>query len=289
MNYQVHAATVIVKRRLTETLISPGFYITQTIGLLLGYLLVNGFISSVDSSGFVYTLNPAYDLIGRILSGAFGSAFVNKLFSEGPFLFILYVSCIPILLYLSVSSVFRFGLEKQAGAIELLCYGPADGTAYFLASLVKDVIMMGLYLAVLYLFLLVTGMLNNLVLGTTFYHNLFVLFFLSASIFSYGILASTVTDNSSSAIALFSGIMIFFAVVMLGSFMIVGGYVRNVATVIAWIIQWVSPLFYWDLALRSMEAGSTAMYLLGMVLLLVLTVIILGISHMVMKIRGVRS
>jgi len=289
MNQRIHATNVLAKRRILETLISPGFYVAQTIGLVLAYLLVIGFVRAIDSSGFNYALNPAYELIGRSLVGAFGETFVEKLFSEGPFLFTLYVAFLPVLLYLAVSSVFRFGLEKKVGALELLAYGPADGTSYFLAALIKDILMTAIYLVVLFVFLLIAGLLNNLILGPSFYQSLIILFFLSSAIYAYGIFASTLADNSASAIAIFLGLILFFIIIMMGSFTIVSGYVRNLASVFAWIVKWISPLFYWDLALRVIAVGNWGVYFLGIGLLLALTAVILFISHLTIKARGVRS
>ena len=288
MSPRLRATAVIARRRILETVISPGWYVALTIGLLLAYLLVAGFVRAIDSSGFDFTLDTAYDLIGRSLAGAFGTTFVSKLFAEGPFLFTLYVGFLPVLLYLAVSSVFRFGLEKKVGALELLTYGPADATAYFLAALVKDLLLTLISLAVLLLFLLVAADLNNLVLGPAFFSSLFILFFLCVAIYGYGILAASLTDNSASAIALFLGLILVFSIVMVGSFTVVSGYVRNLASVFAWVIQWVSPLFYWNLALRFAEVGNWGLYALGALLLLVLAAAVLALSHLTMKVRGVR-
>ena len=288
MSPRLRATAVIARRRILETVISPGWYVAVTIGLLLAYLLVAGFVRAIDSSGFAFTLDPAYDLIGRSLAGAFGTTFVSKLFAEGPFLFTLYVGFLPVLLYLAVSSVFRFGLEKKVGALELLTYGPADATAYFLAALVKDLLLTLISLVVLLLFLLVTAGLNNLVLGPAFFSSLVILFFLCIAIYGYGILAASLTDNSASAIALFLGLILVFSIVMIGSFTVVSGYVRNLASVFAWGIQWVSPLFYWNLALRFAEVGNWGLYALGALLLLVLAAAVLALSHLTMKVRGVR-
>ena len=288
MSPRLRATAVIARRRILETVISPGWYVALTIGLLLAYLLVAGFVRAVDSSGFDFTLDPAYDLIGRSLAGAFGTTFVSKLFAEGPFLFTLYVGFLPVLLYLAVSTVFRFGLEKKVGALELLTYGPADATAYFLAALVKDLLLTLVSLVVLLLFLLVAAGLNNLVLGPAFFSSLVILFFLCIAIYGYGILAASLTDNSASAIALFLGVVLVFSIVMIGSFTVVSGYVRNLASVFAWVIQWISPLFYWNLALRFAEVGNWGLYALGALLLLALAAAVLALSHLTMKVRGVR-
>ena len=288
MNHQLHATAVIARRRILETVISPGYYVALTIGLVLAHLLVAGFVRTVDSSGVNLSLVPAYDLIGRGLAGAFGNTFTAKLFAEGPFLFTLYVAFLPVLLYLAVSTVFRFGLEKKVGALELITYGPADATAYFLAALIKDLLMTAVSLVVLLGFLLAAAGFNNLVPGPSLFRNLPILWCAAGAIYGYGILAAALTDNSASAVALFLGVILVFAVVMIGSFTVIGGYVRNLASVFSWAIKWISPLFYWDLALRSAEVGNWGMYVAGALLLAALAAAVLTVSHLVMKMRGVR-
>ena len=62
MNQRLHATAVIARRRILETVISPGYYVALTIGLVLAHLLVAGFVRTVDSSGVNLSLVPAYDL-----------------------------------------------------------------------------------------------------------------------------------------------------------------------------------------------------------------------------------
>ncbi|MBA7624474.1 hypothetical protein ES703_31883 [subsurface metagenome] len=286
---RIAAARVIARRRLLETFISPGFYIALTIGLLLGYFLVAGFTGTIDSSGFNLELNPVYDLITRSLQGAFGLTFVHQLFAEGPFLFALYISFIPVLLYLSVSSVFSFGLEKKVGAIELLAYGPADGTSYFLASYIKDVLLTVLAMLILFLFMGIAAVINNLLLGPMFFYSMLLIFIISLSIYAYGVLASVLTNYAGSAIALFIGAMLFFLFIIMGAFVIVSRYVQSLSNVLAWIIKWLSPFYYWDLGLRAVGAGNTLFFLLSLLILLLLSGLILFISHLSIKARGVRG
>ncbi len=288
MNYRLNSTGAIAKRKIFETFISPGFYIALSIGLLLGYFVIGGFVDSIDSSGLNYSLNSIYELIARSLSGAFGETFVIKLFAEGPYLFALFVSFIPFLFYLAISSVFKFGFEKKVGALELITYGPADGTSYFLASFVKDMVFTLIYLMVLLVFFFVSALINNLVLGPMFFYTTVMMIFLSFAFYGYGVVSSVLTDTASSAIALFLGIALFFLIIQMGSFTIVSGYVRNLSTVLAWIIKWISPVFYLDLGMSSIGYGNVPMYLLSMLLLLVLTGGLLLISHLILKVRGVR-
>ncbi len=288
MSVRIHAARVIASRRLQEAVIAPGFYLALVVGMLLGAALVSGFVDAVDSSGFNPSLQPVYDLVGRALDGAFGNAFVKKLFAEGPFLFTLYVSFTPVFMYLALSSAFRFGLEKNVGAVELLVYGPADGTSYFLATFIKDALLTLLALVTLLAFFAIAAALNNLVLGPAFLASLAVVFFGSLAFFAYGILASVLTDNAASAVALFVGILVLFLLVQMGTFTIVSAYVRSLSSVLAWILNWLSPLFYGGLAMTGAELGSGGLFLLGLLALPALTAVILYGCHLLMKIRGVR-
>ena len=288
MNYRLNAVKAISKRKIFETFITPGFYIALSVSLLLGYFLINGFINSIDSSGLNYGLNPVYELIAKSLSGAFGGTFVIKLFSEGPFLFALYVAYIPFLFYLAISSVFKFGFEKKVGAIELLVYGPSDGTSYFLASLVKDTVFTVVFMAVILVFFWITAILNNLILGPMFFYSLIVILFLSLAFFAYGTLSAVATDNAASGIALFLGIAVVFVILEMGSFAIISGYVTNLSNVLAWIVKWISPLFYWHLALSAVSYGDTGVFFLNLLFLLILAAVIHIISHFILKGRGVK-
>ena len=288
MSLRLRAAVVIAKRRIFESFLNPGYYIAQAVGLLLSYILISGFVSSIDSSGLNYMLHPLYEFIGRFLSGAFGITFLEKLFAEGPFQFVFYVSFVPIFIYLSFSTVFRFSLEKKVGAIELLAYGPVDGTSYFLAFYIKDVVLTVLYLVLLILFLIMAALLNNLVLGPAFLYTLVVTFFMAMLLYSISILASVLTDSGASAMVLYIGIILFLLIVIMGSFTIGSAYVRSFSSVLSWLINWFSPFFYWGLALSFLEVGNMLAYFLILLVMMVLSGLFLFLSHQVIKIRGVR-
>ena len=200
MNYRAGAALAIGKRRLFESFIHPGFYIALAIGMGITYALTAAFVRSVDSSGFDYTLNPFYNFVGGIISGAFGASFLAKVFARGPFLFALHVAFIPVLLYLAMTSVYRFGTEKRSGAIELLCYGPCDGTAYFLASMIKDTVLTAIALAAFLLFFLVAGPTDNLAITGPLLVSLVVLFLAALCMYAYERVAPVGVRKPSSGL-----------------------------------------------------------------------------------------
>jgi hypothetical protein len=289
MKRRLHAAAVIARRQAFETLLSPGLYVTLALGLLLGFFLVAGFASSIDTAGFNSAITPLYDLLGRFLAGAFGPAFVGKLFAEGPFLLALVVAFLPVFLFLAISSVFRFGQEKTSGAIELLTYGPADGTSYLVASFLRDIAFTAAALLVIAGFLWAAAALGNMVLGPMFFALLPVLFVMSLAIFGYGILCSVLSANASSALATFLGILVVFLLILAGSLSVASGSVRTVASIAAAIAQWISPFFYASLCVRAAQAASTAGILGGLGLLVVLTGLLLGAGHAAISRRGVRA
>ena len=288
MNDRLHAAWAIARRRVHETLIAPGWYVALTFCLLLSSFLVAGFVRSVDSGGFNFHVHPVYDLLGRALEATFGSAVVQGLFAEGPFAFALHAAFLPMLVYLACSSVVRFGLERSVGALELMTYGPADGTAWFLAFLIRDMLASLLVLLLLLGFLAVSAAINNLVLGPALFFSLPALLLVALSVHAYGILASTIADHAASALAAFLGLMSLFVAVFLGSFTIVNGYVRTLSAVLAWALRWVSPVQYWDQALRGAGSAGGGRYVLNLVLLAALSGIVLAASHFILKARGVR-
>ncbi len=289
MRRRLHAALVIARRQAFETLLAPGLYVTLALGLLLGFFLVSGFATSIDSAGFNPSLNPLYDLLDRLLAGTFGTAFEAKLFAEGPFALTLLAAFLPVFLFLAISAVFRFGQEKGAGAVELLTYGPADGTSYFIASFLTQSLFTAGALAAIAAFLGVAAALGNLVLGPLFLLFLPLLLFLSLPIMAYGILCSVLSTNASAALAAFLGILAFFVLVFGGSLSISRVSVRTAASVAAAIVQWVSPLYYASLSVRAAQVGSVGGAVGAAALLLVLTGILLAASHVAISRRGVRA
>jgi hypothetical protein len=288
MRRRLRAALIIARREAFETLLSPGLYITLTLGLLLGFALVRSFTLSVDSSGFNPRINVLCDFLDKALSGAFGTAFVAKVFEQGPLALALVGSFLPVFLFLAISSVFRFGVERSTGAVELLAYGPADGTSCFLASFLRDVGFAAASLAVIALLLALMATVGNLSVGPLFLRTLGVVFCLSVVVFAYGVLFSVLSSNAASALSLFLAALIVFLLLLAGSLALMDVPAR----VLSWaslLLQWFSPFYYASLCLRAAERGAAAGALGAAALLLVLAFGVLAASHAVLRRRGVRA
>jgi hypothetical protein len=290
MNNRIVSVKAICKRKLFEALISPGAYIALAAGLVAAFVLVTGFVDSIGSSGFNREqAHPVYVFLMGMLDSLFGPSFNAELFAEGPYLFALVAASVPLLLYLAFGSVYKFGFEKNVGAIELITYGPADGTSYFLASLLKDVILCAGGIIVLLLFFALSAILSNLVLGPSFFYALAGIFFLALSVFSLGILSSVVTENAAGATALFAVVTCVFAAIQAGSYSIAGGYVKSLSDILGWIVGWFSPLRYWSLGLDSVDYGNGPGALLFLLAQVLLAAAFLAASHFILKRKGVRA
>lgn len=286
MNLRYHSGKVLTKQRVFETFISPGYYIALTAGLLIGYFLVSGFLSTIDSNGFNPTLNPVYDLIVRSISGTFGTIFVVKLFAEGPFIVALHMSFAPVIIFLTINTISKFEFEKNAGALELISYGPADVTSSFTGFFLKDIFYSIVSLSIYILYFLLLSKVNNLLLGPGFYFSVLMLLFLSAAIFAYGILITIISGDNGSGLALFTGVFFFFTFTQIGTYTIINNYVRSLASAFSWIVKWISPIFYWVTGLVSVEY-SLGLFFICLLCLSVLSLSLLFISHFIMQNRGV--
>jgi len=286
MNLRYYSGKVLTKQRVFETFISPGYYIALTAGLLIGYFIVSGFLNTIDSSGFNPALNPFYGLIVRSIAGTFGNIFVIKLFSEGPFIFALHMSFAPVVIFLVVNTISKFGFEKNAGALQLISYGPADVTSSFTGFFIKDLFYSIVSLSIYIVYFLLLSKVYNLLLGPGFYFSVIVLLFLSAAIFAYGIFFTIITGSSGSGLPLFIAVFFFFGLIQIGTYTIINKYVQTLASVFSWVTKWISPIFYWAIGLVSIDY-SPGLFFICLLCLSVLSLILLFLSHFMMQKRGV--
>ena len=285
---RLHATAVIARTQLKELLLSPGPYAALAAGLAIGWALCSGFAHAIDSSGFDPRLDPVWDLVTRAFSGAFGPVFVERMLAEGPFLLVLVVSAAPLMLLLVIGTVVRLGLDKATGALELLVYGPADGTSCFLGSFVKDaaISVAGLALIALYCVLLAAA--RNLAVGPMALAAIPVLFLVALSVSALGILCAILLANAGAALALFAAVCLLFLGTLAGSLGAAVSTFRAGAEIASTIIQWLSPFSYARLCAQGYGGGSALEYAAGLVLLCVLTAAILSAGHLVIRRRGVR-
>jgi len=289
MSYTLHAGKVVAKRRIYEALITPGFYIAASFGLIAGHILVQGFTRCIDTGGINFALNPVYSRITELFAGLFGVSFVEKLFSKGPFPFAFLCAVLPVFFYLPFSSAYQFGFEKSVGALELMVYGPVRSLSIALAFFLKDLVFILAYSGFLVLFFSVSALIHNLSLDVVFFQSVFLTVFLASGMYSYNILSAALTEHPASSLLMFFGFILLFSIVEIGNLAMTGEYVRNLSRVFSWIVQWFSPVFYWAMGLQAAEYGNLPIQLLSAGSLVALSASLILLSHIAFSARGVRA
>lgn len=278
---------IIGKKRITETVISPALYLVMSGALVLGYFVIGEFVNSIGADGIDLGGSSVFGMLFNFLSGVFGYDQVDLIFSEGPYLFALYTAYFPLMLYLAISSVFKFGHEKSAGALELVTCGPADGTSCFMGSVVRDLLFSIIYLVIILVLFAVSSLLTNLALGGMFFQALITLIFFSAVIYAYGALASVIAESSFSGAGIFLGFILLFVLIQISSVSVVGGVFANLGGFLSWIFQWISPFFYFNIG--TAQPFSLLQWGGGCLLLAGLFCAVIYAAVKVLGFKGVRA
>ncbi len=265
MKARLHAARVICKRQCFAVLISPGYYLSLSMGMILSYLVIRGFIHSIDSNGFNPELSSSFDLIARSFTGLFGSALFRRIFSQGPFLLSGIAGFLPITVFITMNMVGRLGFEKNVGAVDLVLFGPADGFSYVIASMVRDIF---LYMGAFFILILYSAFIavtHNLVLGPDFFLALTASLFFGIVFSAYTCLCAVVTNSTTSGVVLCILIAFVFMLIQTGTYLISGQYVHTLSLVFSLALRWVSPVYYSGLILnaQSNPAAVTVLAVIG--------------------------
>ncbi len=275
-------------RQLFETMIGPGIYVVLALALLAALWLVTGFAASIDAGGFNPELTALYRLLYDASVAAFGQTFFDGLFAEGPFVLAYAVSFGIVVVYLAASSVSRLALERRVGVTQLVSYGPADATSSLLGALARD-LALSLASALLLLGILaILAVRHNLIMGPRLVFFVLAMAGLSLGLSSMGIFCAAATTGTGSAAALFVSLLLLFAALLVARYAASSGYIRSLTATLSGALRWLSPLFYWDLAVTSAGAGRTALASVALVALPILSSAYLFASHLLVRSVGSR-
>lgn len=246
----------LARLNVKESLLSPGFALAVSVGAILGYMVVRGFIISISSQGFDAGQVPLFGSFIATLEGVFGRIVTQRLFAQGPFPAGAVLAFVPILLYLAASSILKYHVELGAGAVELLLVGPMDHRTVVLALVLKDVLLLFGAVLFLSLFFLVLAIVNNLVLGPGFFLFLAVSLLLGLVLFAWAQLCSVMTGSGIGSLSLFFLFTGLFFLAYAGSFSVITEELRTFFLTLSRIVQWVSPFFYAGIVMTGVETGS---------------------------------
>lgn len=282
------AVRVLARRRLPEHLFSPVTWVLAAFGLVLAFLLVDAFVKSVDSSGFDFSLHPPYQIIYGVIGSGFGVTYVRQLFGDGPFALASLVGFTPFILYLCLASIQRFGYERRAGIVDLVAAGPADVSAYLLSFGAADELVVAAYLSVTGLFLAASGIVWNLVVGVTLVMYLLGLLFFAASLLALALVLAALLRQPASAAALFLVLVAALAFAEVASFAVVGGGPGSLASVVSWVLRWVSPFYYLEAARMATRSGQIGQFFAALLEQAVLCGALVSLVHATARAQGSR-
>jgi hypothetical protein len=214
----------------------------------------------------------------------FGEIFVQHLFSEGPFLFALYCSFIPIILYVLISSIITYHQHKDQGVLELFRFGSFKTSSYIISLFIKDVISVSIFFIYLFSFFFAVSRFNNLLLGPLFIQSMISLLFVTLLLCAYGKLAMVATSSPVESLFLLIATLTLFLLIQLGTYSIVSENLRTISSILSSVVQWFSPFYYVTLMQTGFTLPSLAYTSGGILGTLLLSVGITALSlHIVNK------
>jgi hypothetical protein len=288
INYRLHALATISRKRASEIVSSPAFYVMAAICLLIGSFLVSGFVSTIGSDGINPAKSPLYGLVFNTLKGIFGELFVGRLFADGPFIIAAFVSFLLFSAYLGMSTVMQFGNEKGSGGLELIASGPADQTSIFLGYFTVNAAASASFLIAESIIFMIAALISNLSLSGAYFAFILFLFLGSLILYAYCALASVITRNAFGALACFMAIFLAFIAAQFGMYGTESESGNIIAGSVSYVIQWISPFFPTNFGSESIEYGSFLLFVLACIYPFIISILILGASHVISKRRGVR-
>jgi ABC-type transport system involved in multi-copper enzyme maturation permease subunit len=268
-----YVAWVLAKRELMSTLYGVGFYITIFATTLVAGFMLRNYLGSVGQVGMLITASPL----------------------DMPF-FIAVVVCS---IYLALASATSIAREKDLQTIEILFYGPVDSISFILGKYIKGILGYLVVAVFLVFYFALTSGLANLGLAGRFWQTFLLSLFLVSCIVSFGILFSALTNGVRSSLLLFLGATGLLLAIQLAHRFLIGlssdtlsqpiVYIRNGISIIALIVRWVSPFYYFSEGIDAISLGSGTKYLVSSASSVVYSVVLLALSVAILRAKGIRG
>ena len=283
MKKRFYTASLILKKKLHEDFFNFGFSMSLTIGLFIGGLFVGGFIRSISILGLSsFDPNPLYKIFIILLELVFGKLYVYRIFSNGPFLLSLILSFIPVIIFLSIRSNKIFYITY---IIKPILSESVDIKIMLIISLIKRIILSVIALIVIWLYYLCFVFLNNISVNSWFLSFIFVLIFFSISVYSIQTFISVFIRRIYLSILVFLLSLFFFTFIQISLQVLVHLKTLPLLVSITSIISWISPVYYLYRGLSS----NLSDVLLSIVLQSIFSILLVALSFLIIKMRGIKA
>lgn len=269
----IQTIKALTKRDLYSSLRSWGIYIVAFLSFVASSFILKNYLDSIQAD--------------------------NILISADPLNYPLFISVVIISLYLAILSAVSISREKDQGTLEVLFYGPVSSSTYILGKYIKDILT---YLVMIIFFLVYfwgVSLLTNLGFSYGLLKTILVSIFSVSCIVSFGLFISSLTGKMRNSIIWLVGILGLFLVVQLGQTVLLGmpeesmspvlTYLGDTLSVVSQGINWISPFSYLTRGIDAVYLDSTLLYGLNILYSLVYSAVLLSLSIVILKRKGVKG
>ncbi len=269
----IQTLKALTKRDLYSSLRSWGIYIVAFLSFIASSFILKNYLDSIQAD--------------------------NILISADPLNYPLFISVVIISLYLAILSAVSISREKDQGTLEVLFYGPVSSSTYILGKYIKDILT---YLVMIVFFLVYfwgVSLLTNLGFSYGLLKTILVSIFSVSCIVSFGLFISSLTGKMRNSIIWLVGILGLFLAVQLGQTVLLGmpeesmspvlTYLGDTLSVVSQGINWISPFSYLTRGIDAVYLDSTLLYGLNILYSLVYSAVLLSLSILILKRKGVKG
>ena len=269
----IQTIKALTKRDLYSSLRSWGIYIVAFLSFIASSFILKNYLDSIQAD--------------------------NILISADPLNYPLFISVVIISLYLAILSAVSISREKDQGTLEVLFYGPVSSSTYILGKYIKDILT---YLVMIIFFLVYfwgVSLLTNLGFSYGLLKTILVSIFSVSCIVSFGLFISSLTGKMRNSIIWLVGILGLFLAVQLGQTVLLGmpeesmspvlTYLGDTLSVVSQGINWISPFSYLTRGIDAVYLDSTLLYGLNILYSLVYSAVLLSLSILILKRKGVKG
>lgn len=269
----IQTIKALTKRDLYSNLRSWGIYIVAFLSFVASSFILKNYLDSIQAD--------------------------NILISADPLNYPLFISVVIISLYLAILSAVSISREKDQGTLEVLFYGPVSSSTYILGKYIKDILT---YLVMIIFFLVYfwgVSLLTNLGFSYGLLKTILVSIFSVSCIVSFGLFISSLTGKMRNSIIWLVGILGLFLAVQLGQTVLLGmpeesmspvlTYLGDTLSVVSQGINWISPFSYLTRGIDAVYLDSTLLYGLNILYSLVYSAVLLSLSILILKQKGVKG
>lgn len=271
--YRWNTIRVTAKRELKSTLYGLGLYVVLFfIFLSVSYVGLRNALYSVTQNGLLVLPDP-----------------INR-----PFFVTIGLAAT----YLGLCSAIAISRERDQGTLEVLFYGPVDSISYVIGKYMQQM----LTFCVVLLFTLINfgalSLVTNLGFSGSLIGILALSLFLASCMIAFGIFLSAITKRMMVSVVFFLGLVLFFL-----GFWVAHAWVQSIpgkdlTTILVYarvildnlnsVVEWISPLAYFNRGSVAIGLGSGVGYLLSVVSSMVYSGLLLAFAVYAFNRKGVR-